>query len=101
LPPFLREVKDFQAIMSGAEQSEFAALWDFADALLAEQFLDTATKYAVKRWERFLGFFRGADDTLTDRKFAIKARLQERPPYTMVFLKSALDALIGAGNYEL
>jgi len=101
LPPVLQTVTEMAAIMDDGAQYGVSDLWDAADSVFDEQFLFTASFYAVKRWEQIIGLKPVSDDTLEDRKLTIRSRLSESAPYTMNTLRKLLNALIGADNYEL
>ena len=100
LPPFLRDVREYKEIMSRGEQEEISVLWEAADGVLADQFVNTATLNGVKRWESILGIKPKGTDSLDDRKFRILSRLNEQLPYTLLVLRNMLQALCGGGGFS-
>lgn len=101
LPPFERNIKEFDAILTQAEQPEMVLLWKVFDDILDDQFIETATENGVSRWERILGIVPKKKQTLEDRKFTILTRTSEKPPFTITSLEKQLETLCGAGNYEV
>lgn len=100
LPTILRDVQEFQAIMS-AEQPEIVELWHQTDRAMQNQFIDSSDEYGVKRWENILQIRPPATDTLIRRKERILLLLRMKLPYTLRWLRQWLDANCGTGNYSL
>lgn len=100
LPPVLREVYEMQAVAQG-ENSALNDLWQGTEDLMNDQFIDSATENGVSRWEKMLLLTPKDTDTLPERKFRVKSALSGRLPFTIWVLREQLDALCGAGNYEL
>ena len=100
LPQFLRDYAEFQGIM-GAEQPEFQRAWDEADALLDNQFVETAGELGLSRWEKILGIVPKGTDRLDDRRFRILTRINEELPYTLPQLKIMLETLFGKDHYSV
>lgn len=101
LPPVIRNVREYQAIMNDGEQGEVSALWDAVDAAFNDQFINSATLNGVERWENILGIKPKGTDTLDARKFRILSRLNEQLPYTLPVLKSILQSLCGEDGYSV
>lgn len=100
LPYVLREVVEYRELME-AEQPELAALWAAQDAVLADQYVVTATAYGIGRWEAMLGIYPKDTDGLEMRRARILSLLQLKLPYTKRWLANWLNDLCGAGNYDL
>lgn len=98
LPYVIREYGEFQAAMAG-EQPEFERIWQSVDTLLEDQFVFTAGKPGLSRWEQILGIVPRAADSLEDRRFRILGRLNEELPYTLTRLREILQALCGEGTF--
>lgn len=100
LPPILKPMREFKAITDG-QQEALEALWKAADAVLADQFVDTATLSGIKRWEHILAIKPKGSEALDDRRFRIKTRLNEQLPFTLRALEQQLLTLCGPGGYAL
>ena len=101
LPEFLRGVKEFDAILTLAEQPEMVELWKAEENALNDQFISDATENGVSRWEKILGIVPKANDTLDVRKFSILTRINEQLPFTLVTLNEQLKTLCGEDGYDL
>lgn len=101
LPPVIKDVREYQAIMTDGEQAEVSALWDAADAAFNDQFINSATLNGVERWEKILGIKPKGTDILDARKFRILSRLNEQLPYTLPVLKNMLQSLCGEDGYSV
>lgn len=99
-PPVVRDIRDMRALCE-AQQPEVSGAWDAAQAALDDQFVQTSGEYGVGRWEKILNIFPKATDSLSDRKFRIKARLNERLPFTLRVLEAQLEHLCGPGGFSL
>ena len=98
-PDLMKDVLEFKAL-ADAENPELQKQYGDIGVVFDNQFVDTLTEYGCKRWEKGLGITPKASDTLEDRRFRIKTRMNDDLPYTMRTLGQMLDALCGAGNYE-
>lgn len=101
LPPFLREIKEYQAILTTADQPEIVLLWQAAENVFKDQFIMDATENGVSRWEKILGIVPKATHTLEERKFDILTRINEKLPFTITTLKEQLSTLCGADGYSV
>ena len=101
LPPVIKDVREYQAIMNSGEQAELSALWDAVDAAFNDQFVNSATLNGVQRWESILGIKPKGTDSLDARKFRILSRLNEQLPYTLPVLKNMLQTLCGEDGYSV
>lgn len=101
LPEHLREVKEYKAILTLAEQPETVSLWNALDNALNDQFITDATENGVSRWEKILKITPKATDNLDSRKFAILTRINVQLPFTLATLNEQLKSLCGEGNYEV
>ncbi|MDR0326296.1 MAG: YmfQ family protein [Oscillospiraceae bacterium] len=99
LPPVLQKAPENRVLLDAAEQPETGALWEAAQALWAEQFIDSATDYGLSRWERMMRIPSAGDENA--RRQAILVRLRETPPFTLRLLLTALGELCGPGKFEL
>lgn len=99
-PDVIKDYREFKAIAQ-TENPELYLLWTASDNAFNDQFVDTLTINGCERWEKMLGIQPMGTDTLEERRFRIKARLNENLPYTMRMLKNSLSALCGADGYSL
>lgn len=97
LPHFLRDCAELRGITAG-EQVELERAWRAADTLLDDQFVPTAGRGGLARWESILALSPKGTDTLDHRRGAVLARLNERLPYTLPRLRELLETVCGAGN---
>lgn len=94
LPPVLKDVREMAAVAQ-AENPELSRLWEALDQALDDQFLSSASRYGVARWEKILGLSPKGSDSLETRKTRILLRLGERLPYTLSVLRAWLEAACG------
>lgn len=101
LPPWYREVADYQEICQVEEQQ----LTDIAGAVSAVAgnfFFQTMDEGAAAQWERILGIVADpAVETLEFRRARLISRLSTKPPFTIRFLHNQLNGLVGPGNWEV
>lgn len=101
LPNTEKHFKEFDAIMTIAEDPEMTVAWDAADNLINDQFILDATENGVSRMEKIMKIVPRATETLDSRKFTLLTKTSEQPPFTMTALKRQLETLCGKGNYEV
>lgn len=51
LPPFMQDFTEI-AVTLNAEDPEFVIVWDAADRVLKNQFIETADEYGISRFEK-------------------------------------------------
>lgn len=100
LPDYFKNVREFKNSIS-IENQEFQEIYEKINYIHNEQFIDTCSEYAVKRWEKILDMTPNDDDTLEQRKFKILLRLSQHLPYTEEILKAKLKELCGEKGYTL
>ena len=101
LPHILRDVREYKAILNDGEEAEIVSLWTSLDDALKDQFIQDATEYGIKRWERLLGIVPKATSTLDERRFSVLTKVNEQLPFTITSLKEQLKALCGDDNYSV
>lgn len=101
LPEFLREVREYKAILTDAVEPEIVKLFQAIENALNDQFIETASEYGIARWEKMLKIVPKSTHTLDDRKFTILTKMNEQPPYTMEALKQKLEYLCGKDGYSV
>lgn len=100
LPIFVQNYAEIREIME-TEQISVEKAWYDAANVMRDQFVADATSNGVKRWETILEIAPKATYTMDKRKINILARLNERLPYTIETLKSALTSICGTDGYIL
>ena len=101
LPPFEKGIKEFDAILTRAEDPEMFTGWDAIDNAFNDQFILDATENGVSRWESMLGISPKGTDTLDERKFGILSKLNQELPYTLRKLERVLTTLCGSDGYTI
>ena len=100
LPPFMADFKEV-AVTLEAENPEFKIIWDAANQVLYNEFIATADKYGISRFEAILKILPSKEDTLESRRARVQARWFNAIPYTMKALISKLIALYGDNNFTI
>lgn len=101
LPPWYREVLDYQQICQ-TEQQFFEALAQEINAVADNFFFQTMDAGAVSQWEQILGITPNlTTESLQFRQARLVNRISTRPPYTVRFLYEKLDELIGPGQWTV
>lgn len=101
LPNSEKTFKEFDAIMTDAEDPEMSLVWGASEDVMNDQFIQDATENGVSRWEKIIGIIPKATETLDARKFTILLKNNEQPPFTITALKKQLETLCGEGEYEV
>ena len=99
LPPALRQVLDFQQI-NAATEPEIRLAWQGLGRVLGNQFLAEADAAGLGVWERELGLYPKAGDSLAVRRARILAAWLRKPPYTLRWLREWLDGLGGPEGHS-
>ena len=104
LPPFLAEYREYQRL--------FSVLWDEisensnsvlnrTDRALQDTFISEASLEGIRHWEKMLHIVPNAEETLDERREAIRIKMAGRRPFTFRKLKEILDGLVGEGEYTM
>lgn len=101
LPEFLRDIREYKAILTDAVQPEVVLLFEALENALNNQFILDSNEYGVSRWEKMLKINPKATMTLDERKFTILTKVNEQLPYTLTSLEQRLETLCGADNYSV
>ncbi len=100
LPPILRPVRELRAICAG-QQAVLEDVWAAVEAALDDQFIQDARESGIARRERILQIAPKGTDTLEDRRFRVKARMNEQLPFTLPALRQQLADLCGPAGYTV
>lgn len=99
LPPVVRQVLDFQQI-NAATEPEIRLAWQALSRVQGNQFLAEADAAGLAVWERELGLYPKAGDSLAVRRARILAAWLRKPPYTLRWLREWLDGLGGPEGHS-
>lgn len=94
LPQHLAQIPEWQEICHAYDYM-LSKAFETIDEIYANQFLDSLTEMGCLIWERLLGISVTDDETLEDRKQAIKAYFVGDLPYTENKLRETLEGLAG------
>lgn len=100
LPPFLAEFKEI-AVTLEAENPEFVLVWNAAERVLYNEFIETADEYGISRFEKILNILPSKEDTLESRRARVQARWFNTIPYTMKSFLAKLEALCGDSDFTV
>lgn len=100
LPPFLAEFKEI-AVTLEAENPEFVLVWNAAERVLYNEFIETADEYGISRFEKILNILPSKEDTLESRRARVQARWFNTIPYTMKSFLAKLIALCGDSDFTV
>lgn len=100
LPPYVAAYKEIQQI-AAVENPEFDILGENCSRVQNNQYILTCDLEGVARFEKMLGIVPQPDDDLDIRRGRCLMQWNEMAPYTYRSLKSRLDAMCGAGNYQI
>ena len=101
LPPWYREVLDYQQICL-TEQQQFEALAEEIVGVADNFYIQTMDERAVGMWEQVFRIVPNPQvESLAFRRTRVLNRISTRPPYTLGFLYQKLDELIGPGEWKV
>lgn len=101
LPPWYREILDYQAICR-TEGERLNALAQELTAVGDNFFFQTMGESAVSQWEQIFRIVPSpSTESLAFRRTRVLNRITIRPPYTLGFLYQKLDELIGKGAWTV
>lgn len=101
LPEFLKEVREYKAILTDGAEPEMVELYQATENALNDQFIQSASENTVSRYEKMLKIVPKSTQSLDDRKFTISTRMNEQLPYTLTSLKQRLETLCGKDKYSV
>ena len=100
LPEWLRDFSEMKKL-ARAEQDQAEKLWKSCESIWDNNFIDTLDSRGCDRWEAMLHIKPKDSYTLAERRNNIKSRVVEQRPFTVKKLRQMLEAICGAGKYEL
>ena len=100
VPPFLLGYAELNKLYE-AENPEFKELDSQLDRMVDNQFVETADEKGLSRYEKMLNINTLDGDSLEERKLRIATKITDDIPYTRNVLRERLDAICGAGKYDM
>lgn len=100
LPPFLAEFKEI-AVTLEAENPEFVLVWNAAERVLYNEFIETADEYGISRFEKVMGLMPSSEDTIESRRARILSKWLSSLPYTLKMLLKNLTVLCGGNDFKV
>lgn len=100
LPPFMQMFQETDTALK-AEDPELMLVWNAADRVLRNQFIETADEYGISRFEKMLNILSYSEDTLESRRARVQARWFNMLPYTLRTLISKLISLCGETDFSI
>ena len=100
LPPFMADFKEISVTLE-AENPEFVLVWNAADRVLQNEFIESADEYGISRFETILNILPSTEDTLESRRARVQARWFNTIPYTMKAFLAKLEALCGDSDFTV
>lgn len=99
-PPFIAELREIN-LLSNTLQLKVDDVNNKLDDILNNQFVQDANEDGIKKYEEMLGIVNKPGETLDDRRFKLKAKINEQLPYTYTMLKNNLATLCGSDGYTI
>lgn len=109
LPPYLVGYEENHATLE-AENPEFILVWNAADRVLYNEFIETANEYGISRFEKILNILPSTEDTLEIRRARVQSLWCNNIPYTVkVIVRKLIDIcgvdgctiMLNENNYTL
>ena len=100
LPPFLQEFKENRETLE-AENPEFVLMWNGADRVLRNEFIETADEFGISRFENILKITPSGSDTLESRRRRVFFRWFNEIPYTLRAFLERLAAICGDSDFTV
>lgn len=100
LPPFLAEFKEI-AVTLEAENPEFVLVWNAAERVFQNEFIETADEYGISRFEKMMGLLPDDEDSLESRRARVMSKWLGKLPYTLKMLIKNLTVLCGGSDFKI
>lgn len=98
-PLFLQDNREFK-IISNIEDVELEKIKAKIEEILKEVIVSNAENYGLKRYEKIYNIENSSNDLIV-RRYNILAKINNRVPYTMNWLRNKLNNTIGEENYRI
>lgn len=99
-PNIMKEVREFQHIAE-VENSEFNTVWQCADDVFSDEFIESLTANGCSRWEKILKLIPARTDSLETRRKNILIKINTLIPYTHRTFQGMLNASYGDGKVKV
>ena len=99
LPEFLQKIREYKVLFD-VEDIELDELKERLEDILDEVIVNTADSYGIERYEKIYSIKPDSND-IEKRRFNILSKINNRVPYTINWLKSKLDNIVGKDNYVI
>ena len=99
-PDIMRQTKEFQQIAE-AENPDLNTLFQSADDVFSDEFIESLTANGCSRWEKILKLNPLITDTLATRRKRILVKINTIIPYTHRSFQNILNAIYGANNAKI
>lgn len=93
-PDHIKNIEEYKRIAK-AYDKELRLLWAALGKQLENQYFDTMDEATCERWESIIGIQLVGDETLIERRIAIKGRWASSLPYTEPKFHEVLAAMVG------
>lgn len=93
-PQHIKNIEEFERI-AAAYDKELRLIWAALGAQQENQYFDTMDEHTCARWESLIGIKLVGDETLAERRIAIKGRWTSSLPYTEPKFHEVLKAMVG------
>ena len=99
-PPHIKNIDEYKRI-SDVYDKKLRLVWEAIDKITLNQHFDLMDESECSRWEKILGIRIDGDETIEDRRRAIKGNWASSIPYTEKRFRDVLNAMLGDDNYTL
>ena len=98
LPDVIKPYREFKKITE-IENDFLNDIWFECENIFLNQFIETLNNYGCSRWEKIIGITCKDTDTIDERRFRIKAKINETLPYTFRRMEQLLETLCSSDGY--
>jgi hypothetical protein len=98
--PIYEDVREIK-LLSSITNSEIDSLYAFITQVLNNTYIMLSDEVGISQYELSYNIVPYPTDTLEFRRQRLITRKSLRPPFTLLWLRSQLDTLLGEGTYSL
>ena len=100
LPLFMKSFQEIRENYKGV-QHEIDEIYNKIAWAMNNAYIETADEWGIGKFENLLGILPEEGEDLEVRRARVKIRWNSYIPYTKITLRQKLDAICGAGMYQL